>query len=170
MKPRDVLLERWAEILAGKGDSSAIFDTAGKVVRTFQQIDDRAGVFATKIANFQPGSVLAVQIGNHEDWLSILIACLRRNVVVLPLETSISEQQREAALKICRAGGIIENSATFRSIDSQPPSWPGHMPSLLKLTSGTTAAPRAIRFRSEQLLADCDQICETKGISDLDLN
>jgi acyl-CoA synthetase (AMP-forming)/AMP-acid ligase II len=40
----------------------------------------------------------------------------------------------------------------------------------LKLTSGTTAAPRAIRFRSEQLLADCDQICRTMGISDADLN
>jgi long-chain acyl-CoA synthetase len=38
------------------------------------------------------------------------------------------------------------------------------------LTSGTTAAPRVIRFRSEQLLADCNQICETMGISDLDLN
>ena len=43
-------------------------------------------------------------------------------------------------------------------------------PSLLKLTSGTTAAPRAIRFRSEQLLADCDQICDTMGITDVDLN
>jgi acyl-CoA synthetase (AMP-forming)/AMP-acid ligase II len=40
----------------------------------------------------------------------------------------------------------------------------------LKLTSGTTAAPRAVRFRSEQLLADCNQICETMGISDADLN
>jgi acyl-CoA synthetase (AMP-forming)/AMP-acid ligase II len=40
----------------------------------------------------------------------------------------------------------------------------------LKLTSGTTAAPRAIRFRSEQLLADCTQICETMGITGRDLN
>jgi acyl-coenzyme A synthetase/AMP-(fatty) acid ligase len=40
----------------------------------------------------------------------------------------------------------------------------------LKLTSGTTAAPRAIRFRSEQLLADCNQICETMGITSRDLN
>jgi acyl-CoA synthetase (AMP-forming)/AMP-acid ligase II len=40
----------------------------------------------------------------------------------------------------------------------------------LKLTSGTTAAPRAIRFGSEQLLADCDQICDTMGISGVDLN
>jgi acyl-CoA synthetase (AMP-forming)/AMP-acid ligase II len=170
MKPRDVLLERWAEILAGKGNSAAISDTAGRIVRTFKQIDDGAADFATKIASFHAGSVLAVQIGNHEDWPSILIACLRRNIVVLPLETSISQPQRHAALTICRASGIVESSATFRRIDNQPPSWTSQTPSLLKLTSGTTAAPRAIRFRSEQLLADCDQICETKGISDVDLN
>jgi acyl-CoA synthetase (AMP-forming)/AMP-acid ligase II len=30
--------------------------------------------------------------------------------------------------------------------------------------------PRAIRFRSEQLLADCEQICDTMGISNTDLN
>jgi acyl-coenzyme A synthetase/AMP-(fatty) acid ligase len=41
---------------------------------------------------------------------------------------------------------------------------------LLKLTSGTTAAPRAIRFRSQQLVADCVQICDTMGISERDLN
>ena len=41
---------------------------------------------------------------------------------------------------------------------------------LLKLTSGTTAAPRAVRFRSGQLLADCHQICETMGIGEDDLN
>lgn len=43
-------------------------------------------------------------------------------------------------------------------------------PCLLKLTSGTTAAPRAIRFRSDQLIADCIQICETMGIGEQDLN
>jgi acyl-coenzyme A synthetase/AMP-(fatty) acid ligase len=48
--------------------------------------------------------------------------------------------------------------------------WGEHPPVLLKLTSGTTAAPRAIRFRSEQLVTDCDQICETMGITDRDLN
>ena len=40
----------------------------------------------------------------------------------------------------------------------------------MKLTSGTTAAPRAIRFRSEQLLADCTQICATMGLTGHDLN
>ena len=44
--------------------------------------------------------------------------------------------------------------------------WKERRPVLLKLTSGTTAAPRAICFRSEQLLADSEQICDTMGITD----
>lgn len=170
MKPKDFLLARWAETLTCKGDSPAIFNTRGEVIRTFRQIDDGARAFEVRINNLAKGSVLAVQIGNHQDWPSIFIACLRRAVVVLPLEQSISEQQRDAALKVCRANGMVENTGVVRKIDNEQPNWLGETPSLLKLTSGTTAAPRAIRFRSDQLLADCDQVCETTGISDIDLN
>jgi len=170
MKPKDVLLEKWAEIVARKGDSPAIFNSGAEIIRTFRQIEGRAVDFKATISSFEPGSVLAVQIGNHEDWPSILIACLRRGLVVLPLEKSISEQQRDIALKICGANALMENSETVQNTGHTPPSWGKNVPSLLKLTSGTTATPRAIRFRSEQLLADCDQICGTKGISDADLN
>ena len=170
MKPKDVLLQRWEAILAQKGDEPAIFNTRGQVDRTFRGIDERARGFEPKIDKFADGSVIAVQIGNHEDSPSIFIACLRRGIVVLPLEQSISDQQRDAALKVCRVTGIIEKAGTVRLIDNERPNWRGKNPTLLKLTSGTTAAPRAIRFGSEQLLADCDQICDTMGISDVDLN
>jgi len=178
MKPGDVLLERWEEILARKGDSPAIFKIAGEVVRTFEQIDEVAGDFESKIDNVQSGSVLGVQIGNHEDWASILLACLRRGIVVLPLEQSINEQQGDAALQICNAARVVAADVPIgRPSINLPPgttvattNWSGNPPSLLKLTSGTTAAPRMIRFRGEHLLADCDQICETMGISDVDLN
>jgi long-chain acyl-CoA synthetase len=176
MKPNDVLLERWVEILARRGDAPAIHNTKGEVVRSFRQIDKAARDFETKIDNIPAGYVLAVQIGNHEDWPAILIACLRRGVVILPLEQSISDQQRDAALKVCRASSVVA-AVSGGSVEVLPlrtaastGDWCANPPSLLKLTSGTTATPRAIRFRSEQLLADCDQICETKGISDVDLN
>src|SRR5215468_4848855 len=170
MKPKEALLERWAEILARKGDSPAILNPRGEIVRTFRQIDRGSRDFESKIDGLKPGSVLAVQIGNDENWPSILIACLRRGVVVLPLEQSISDQQRDAALKVCQAIGIVENGDVVRKIDNEQPIWSGKNPALLKLTSGTTAAPRAIRFRSEQLLADCENICETMGITDRDVN
>jgi acyl-CoA synthetase (AMP-forming)/AMP-acid ligase II len=184
MKPKDVLLERWGAVLAQKPDAPAIFDNGGVDIRTFRQVDDRAHDFESQIDHLAAGNVLAVQIGNHEDWPSILIACLRCGVVVVPLEQSITDQQRDAAFKVCNASGIVAATVTGgRNLEVLPmgsPSrtgisaattpWNNNPPSLLKLTSGTTAAPRAIRFRSEQLLADCDQICQTMGIFDTDLN
>jgi acyl-CoA synthetase (AMP-forming)/AMP-acid ligase II len=176
MKPKDDLLARWETILAKKGDAPAIFDTGGEIVRSFRQISDKAQEFVSKIDNIEAGSVLAVQIGNHYDWPAILLACLRRQLVVLPLEQSISDQQRDAAMKICSADAVVAavpsgnieilRLGTAASTEKRQKN----RASLLKLTSGTTAAPRAIRFRGEQLLADCDQICETMGISDVDLN
>jgi acyl-CoA synthetase (AMP-forming)/AMP-acid ligase II len=177
MKSSDALLAAWQRTLGRAQDSPAILNTQGEVVRKFSEIDARAGDFERKIETFQAGSVIAIQIGNHEDWASILIACLRRRLVVLPLEQSISDQQRDAALKICDARAVVsavpsENSPVLFRLKTSDATvnWGEHPPSLLKLTSGTTAAPRAIRFRIEQLLADCNQICETMGISDADLN
>ncbi|MEY2496224.1 MAG: long-chain acyl-CoA synthetase [Verrucomicrobiota bacterium] len=147
MKSDDALVAAWEETLARKGDAPAIFDTRGEVLRTFREVGNRAQVLESTIAD--DARVYPIDIGNHPDWPSLLLAALRRRVVALPLEGSITPQQREAALAICK-----ESPAA----------------SLLKLTSGTTAAPRAIRFRSEQLLADCIQICDTMGIGGGDLN
>src|SRR5204863_7728985 len=89
-------------------------------------------------------------------------------------EQSISHQQRSAALSVCRASALVNCDDIAPHVhklhNNTSPNWDGEAPALLKLTSGTTAAPRAVRFRSEQLLADCNQICETMGISDVDLN
>jgi len=177
MKSSDPLLAAWRRTVGRAKDLPAIFNTRGEVVRKFSEIEERARDFETKIEMFNAGSVIAIQIGNHEDWPSILIACLRRRLVVLPLEQSISDQQRDAALDVCRARAVVSAVTSgnspglfrLRTADATA-NWGEHSPSLLKLTSGTTAAPRAIRFRSEQLLADCNQICDTMGISDVDLN
>jgi len=156
MKRKDVLLERWAAILAQKPDAPAIFNTGGEIVRTFRQIEERARRDETKFPVVKPHNVHAIQIGNHFDWPSAFIAGLRTQRVILPLDESLTKEQADAAFKIAAKSGITD--------------WGDKPPTVFKLTSGTTAAPRMVCFRSEQLLADCDQICETMGISDVDLN
>lgn len=175
MKSADPLLKAWEKTLARRGDEAAIVATNGEVSRTFDDIEQQARELAGKIDIFKPANVVAIQIGNHADWPSILLACLRKGLIVLPLEQSISERERDAALEICRAKGAITLGDEVVKItrlrtSAATPDWGDNAPTLLKLTSGTTAAPRAVRFRSEQLLADCDQICRTMGISDADLN
>src|SRR6476661_564908 len=107
MKHGDSLLLAWRTTISRKGDDAAIFDTAGKIVQRFDEVEERARLFEEKIDELPAGAVVAVQIGNHEDWPSIFIACLRRQLVVLPLDESIGEQQRDAALKICKACSVV---------------------------------------------------------------
>jgi len=156
MKPKDALLERWEAILAQKGDAPAIFNTAVEVLRTFRGIEEHARQIEAKMPTSKPHNVNAIRIGNHQDWSSLFLACLRAKRVVLPIDESVTSQQADAAVSIAAKSGIID--------------WGERPPALFKLTSGTTSAPRMIRFRSEQLLADCDQICDTMGISEVDLN
>ncbi len=150
MKLDNALLEAWEETLAQKRDAPAIIDTGGAVLRTFADVEGRARELEGEMAGDR---VYPIDLGNQPDWPSHLLAALRRRAVALPLESTITASQREAALRICTAG-----------------DWGKPPPALLKLTSGTTAAPRAIRFRSEQLLADCIQICDTMGITSNDVN
>ena len=177
MKQGDPLLLAWQTTISRRGDDPAVFDASSRIARSFRDIEGHARAFEAKMDKLPPGSVVAVQIGNHEDWSAVFIACLRKQLVVLPLDQSIAEQQRDAALDICKASVLVsaisgENSPKIirlRTADTTI-EWGKNEPSLLKLTSGTTAAPRAIRFRSHQLLADCNQICDTMNISDDDLN
>src|SRR5206468_10058903 len=176
MKSTDPLLDAWQQTLRRAEDRPAIVSTRGEILRKFADVEKRACGFEPNLETFSPGAVIAVQIGNHEDWPPLLIACLRRQLVVLPLEESISAQQRDAALRLCNATAVVSavpsgpapKISRLRTADITA-TW-DRTPSLLKLTSGTTDAPRAIRFGSQQLLADCNQICDTMGISDADLN
>lgn len=182
MKLSDPLLAAWQKTLRRQGDAAAILDENGALLRTFHRVEKGADELANKLGEFKPGTVVGVQIGNHPDWPSVFLACRRCELVVVPLDQSISAQDRATALEICRASGLIENSRAngtmlnqvaaplITLLHQQTIPWPDYPPSLLKLTSGTTAAPRAIRFRSDQLIADCTQICDTMGISEDDLN
>jgi long-chain acyl-CoA synthetase len=176
MKSRDPLVNRWETTLARQPERPALLSPTGQVLRTFSGIEREAAKFEDQLSSLREGTTLAVQIGNHPSWPAVLLAGLRRGLIILPLEASITDRERDAVLTTCRVGGLFtanqDHAVQLRPITgvdafglSEPPR-----PVLLKLTSGTTAAPRAIRFRSEQLLADCDQICATMDIREEDLN
>jgi long-chain acyl-CoA synthetase len=156
MKSSDPLLEAWERTLAQKRDAPAIFSTSGEVLRTFRGIEEHARAVETKMGSVRCRNVNGIQIGNHQDWPSLFLASLRKGLIVLPIDESVGKQQADATFSIAARSAIT--------------NWGDSPPALFKLTSGTTAAPRLIRFRSEQLLADCHQICDTMEISDVDLN
>jgi acyl-CoA synthetase (AMP-forming)/AMP-acid ligase II len=171
----DELTRAWSAVLRRRGDDVAVLDASGAALRTFADIDAEAERLREEsLGELAAGTVVAIPIGNHATWPALLVACLRQRLVVLPLERGIAEQERENAFRICHVAAVVQEEAsgalTVVRRSAESVEWDEHPPVLLKLTSGTTAAPRAIRFRSAQLLADCEQICDTMGITEGDLN
>ena len=79
-----------------------------------------------------------------------------------------ASELRSFAARVC-ASCVEEAELKLFALNHSP--WPaGPRTDLLKLTSGTTAEPRAIRFTAAQLLADCDNICDTMGLREDDRN
>jgi acyl-CoA synthetase (AMP-forming)/AMP-acid ligase II len=166
----DDLLVAWRDTADRRSGDAAIYDTRGAVLRTFGEIENEAAQCEKSLAAFERGSVMAIQLGNDPGWPAALLASLRRGLVALLLERTIATHEREVALRVCHAAGVMTDGGRVTALHAEPVDWGKHAPVLLKLTSGTTAAPRAVRFRSAQLLADCEQICDTMGITDRDLN
>lgn len=156
-------------------NSPAVLGMNGETIRTFDQVNDRADRFADDdvLCSLPARSVVALQTGNHADWPAMLLACLSQELVVLPLETTMNEGDLGAAMELCHAAALVTVTGDKISItrrDADAVEWGYAPPSLLKLTSGTTAAPRAVRFQSAQILADADQICDSMGITERDVN
>jgi acyl-CoA synthetase (AMP-forming)/AMP-acid ligase II len=88
----------------------------------------------------------------------------------LPIGSHTEGQELADALEVCGAAALIMASEEGLTIQRRRGSVIRHDCDFLKLTSGTTNTPRAVRFRAHQLVADCTNICETMGITSDDLN
>lgn len=171
----NALLTAWWATLGWRGNAPAILDSRGELLRTFFEIEIEALKITRMFDRIPPGSVVAVQLGNGERWPEVLLALWRRRLVPMPLPDHLSETGLAITLGTIRAAALVTNAGGPMIVHRRPVPpeahlWGGHAPDFLKLTSGTTSAPRAIRFRAEQLVADGEQICRGMGIGEHDLN
>lgn len=179
----DPILSAWESVRRGRADCPAVLSATGETLRTFSDIESESREFEEPLSRFPVGSAIAFQIGNDERWPALLLAAIRRGIVPLPLGLHMENGQVDQTLEMCGAAGRIfqKNHATGESVNGSRKADEivfelregravVHDCDFLKLTSGTTGAPRAIRFKTEQLLADCTNICETMGITCQDLN
>ena len=166
----NLIISVWAETVARRSHATALLSSTGKGLRTFAEIERDSLRFTSSLSVFRPGGIVALQIANSPDWPALLLAIIRAGLIPLPLGTHFEKNERDIALKTCQAAGIIE-IAEGGGVEFRPLSGSGTPDcDLLKLTYGTGAEPRAIRFRSEQLIADCNAICDTMRITETDIN
>ena len=125
---------------------------AGRLVLPFRGVEGRARDFESRIDSFLAGSGRRYPVGDHEDWPSILVACLRRGWSVLPLDQSIGDTTRHGAQDFQSAALLVSTVPAKLFADPWAQDGPdyhqlGRTPTLaLESSSGTTAAPRAFGF------------------------
>lgn len=173
--PSNAILDAWDVTKAGKGGAAAIYDSSREVVRTFSDLEAEAREIERMLLPLPSKAVVAVQIGNDPRWPALLLALWRRELVPLPLGSHVEAAELRAILETCAVTAVVGVAAEKLSLEmvnagAGAPVWDSPPPDFLKLTSGTTSAPRALRFRAHQLIADCENICLTMGITEHDLN
>jgi long-chain acyl-CoA synthetase len=166
------VLRRWDEVVASRKKDVAISAPDGTVLRTFSSIEEEAKDWAERLVGPPVSGAVCLQIGNRAEWPAILLAVWRIGRTLLPMEREIAPERRAQIERLCGVGLRIEIGETELKIKQagNPESDCSSRNDILKLTSGTTSAPRAICFCAAQLLADCDNVCRTMGLQEDDLN
>jgi long-chain acyl-CoA synthetase len=159
----------WKQVLHHRRQQRAVYAEDGSTLRTYQEIEEERDLWRTRLAGFSSGDCVVSAIGNHPGWPGFLLACWDLSLVVAPIEPEMPQQQLARTLQLTQAQGLAQPNGITR-IECLPVRWSGSRPDLLKITSGTTGAPRAVRFRQSHLLADCRNICESMEIRPDDIN
>jgi long-chain acyl-CoA synthetase len=159
----------WARVLTTYQGRPAIYGENAQIVRTFSDIESERIHWRERLGGFGPGSTIVVQLSADCSWPAVLLACLDLSLVMVPLEFQVAGAQLENVTRVTNPHASVRGTEISRR-HSAKPSWPELPPDLLKVTSGTTGLPRAIRFRESQLLRDCRNICSTMGLLPADIN
>ena len=169
---KNAILDRWARTLGQRRDDVAVYHADGSISRTFSEIETEASSLAEQLVRLRGGSVVAIRAGNSILWPAILLACFRRELIPLPVGRYMAKSEFDLALRSCDVSAVLEISNTCLEIQPIGSSTVKTVEGIefFKLTSGTTAAPRAIGFTARQLVADCDNVCTTMGIRAEDRN
>ncbi|HEY5742515.1 MAG TPA: class I adenylate-forming enzyme family protein [Terrimicrobiaceae bacterium] len=166
------VLERWEEVFSSMRRRPAILAPDGTIWRTFSSIEEEAKQWMNRLARQSSRGAISLQIGNRAEWPALLLATWRSGRILLPLDRDLLHERRQRIEALCGASVRIESRGTELDLvplsDSQ--ALADSRIDLFKFTSGTTCEPRAISFRAAQLLADCDNVCDSMGLREDDLN
>jgi len=164
------ILAAWRSTRERHGDAPAILAADGGILRTFAGIEHEARTLQPAFADLPRGAPVGVQFGNDARFPALLLALWRCGLAPIPIDRSVEREALAAALDVCSAAALVTPGPDGAPVCEPRTGGAGVDADFLKLTSGTSGPPRAIRFRAAQLLADCEAVCDTMGTGPGDLN
>lgn len=162
------LLEAWQRTLAAKPSASALLDAASGRPWTRGELEVAANAWHVMHGAVAAGQTVAFADPNGPEWLRVFLGLLKSAAVTMPLDPGEPvEAQRELARN---SGASFLWTAGTLELLGKPTRVPRDGRRLVKLTSGSTGVPRALRFTDAQMLADGWQVCAGMKIGADDLN
>jgi long-chain acyl-CoA synthetase len=161
---------------ASPGSAALIDGRSGRVSSRLDLLE-RSEVLALRMreAGISRGDLLALQLPNSVDFVATILAAEHEGIAVMPIDRDATRPEVAALLSHFSARAILSTAAGDApepAISMRHTPRPGLLPgtALLKLSSGSTGAPKAIMTSMRNLAADCAHICRSMRIAESDIN
>ena len=174
---RNMLLTRWLATEARAPNAPAIIDGATGSTWTRADVTAASARWAARFAREAGASTavrrrVAFSVPNGPGWFEAFLGILASGAVPVPIDPG---EPREAQVLAARSVGSTHLWAGGALCRLQKPGLgdfarPHSREALVKLTSGTTGAPRGLAVEHSHMEADAEQICSTMGIGPGDSN
>ncbi len=154
-------------------NAPALIDGATGVVTSRGDLLVRAEALAGQFvaAGMREGEALALQLPNSVDFVAAFLAALLLRLVVVQIDRDASDAEVTTILGHFSVRGLL--SRRMATLHLQRITTPLAVPPetrVIKLTSGSTGAPKGIVTTEANLVADCENICATMEIRPTDLS
>jgi long-chain acyl-CoA synthetase len=167
------MFERFTALAKNDPGAIALIDGATGAVTTRGQLLARAEALAAELtaAGMCEGDAMALQLPNSVDFIAAFLAALRLRLVVVQIDRDASDAEVATILGHFAVRGLMGRQGIIGS--RQGTAVRLAVPSetrVIKLTSGSTGAPKGIVTTEANLVADCENICATMDIRPDDLS
>ncbi|HSY54583.1 MAG TPA: class I adenylate-forming enzyme family protein [Opitutaceae bacterium] len=162
------LLDTWQKLVRAEPHARAVIEAAGGKVFTRAELAARAEAWQAARTESLNRQRVVFALPNGAAWFEVFLGLLQAGAVPAALDASEPlAAQRELAHTVGASWLWFDGRLEKISAPRRPRR---HDICLVKITSGSTGAPRALPFTHAQILADGRQVCRTMGIGPGDLN
>ncbi|HXN36114.1 MAG TPA: class I adenylate-forming enzyme family protein [Opitutaceae bacterium] len=159
----------WEDTVAESPSAVALVEAS--TGRAWTRAELAAGAAQWAVAHARPaagsplaGRRVAMSVPNGAEWLHVFLGLLCAGAVPAPIDPGEPEESRISAARAIGARWIWHAGRLHSLGPASPAGRRAPSECLVKMTSGSTGAPRGLSFSHAQMEADGRQVCRTMGI------
>lgn len=166
----DALLHAWEKTARHHAARVALTASATGACVTFAELAARGRAWAERHATWAlRRRAVLFSAQNGAAWFEVFLGLLHADAVVVPLDPGEPAEALAATARALRAAAWWDG-ARLHAVEGRARVFRDPALDLVKLTSGSTGAPRPLVFTGTQLLADGRQVMRGMGIGARDTN